>query len=246
MKTLRNIIILAAALLCLPLDAGAQKLHLSGTLQNMHLWRGLQVADGGVLAADASVTFFDESLKIGLWGGTDFTGDYKEFDYYLSWSMAGFSVAVWDIFNFSPDLEFSKDIFNYNKLETSHFIDVTLGYNFDTLLKVPLSLSWSTIVQGRDLNPEKSNMFSTFCYAEYSVLRNEHWKVDLGLGGVFAFNNGSGKTNFYGNDGINQVSLKVTRNFKIKEYNIPIFAHAMWNPDAKNGYLQFGVQLINF
>ena len=75
----------------------AQQLHFSGTLQNMHLWRGLQVADGGVLAADLNVGFLDDGLKVGLWGGSDFTGDYKEFDYYLSYSRAGFTVAVWDI-----------------------------------------------------------------------------------------------------------------------------------------------------
>ncbi len=40
-----------------------QQFHLSGTLQNMHLWRGLQVADGGVLAADVNVGFFNDGLK---------------------------------------------------------------------------------------------------------------------------------------------------------------------------------------
>ena len=89
-----------------------QKFHLSGTLQNMHLWRGLQVADGGVLAADVNVGFLNDGLKVGLWGGTDFTGDYKEFDYYVSYSVAGFTFAVWDIFNYSPELPFSKDIFS--------------------------------------------------------------------------------------------------------------------------------------
>ncbi len=34
----------------------------------MHLWRGLQIADGGVLAADVSMGLFKDRLKIGLWG----------------------------------------------------------------------------------------------------------------------------------------------------------------------------------
>ena len=41
-------------------------MHLNGTLQNMHLWRGLQVADGGVLAADVNVGFLNDGLKVGL------------------------------------------------------------------------------------------------------------------------------------------------------------------------------------
>lgn len=121
-----SMLALAALLLCNA--AYGQKLHFSGTLQNMHLWRGLQVADGGVLAADVNVGFLNDGLKVGLWGGTDFTGDYKEFDYYLSYSVAGFSVALWDIYNYSPELPFSKDIFNYNKFSTSHFLDLSVGY----------------------------------------------------------------------------------------------------------------------
>ena len=92
MKKIKYLLV-AAALMVSSASFG-QQFHLSGTLQNMHLWRGLQIADGGVLAADVSMGLFKDRLKIGLWGGTDFTGDYKEFDYYLSYSASGFTVAV--------------------------------------------------------------------------------------------------------------------------------------------------------
>lgn len=65
MKTLKFWIAPLAALLLSTIVYG-QQLHLSGTLQNMHLWRGLQVADGGVLAADMNIGFFDDALKVGL------------------------------------------------------------------------------------------------------------------------------------------------------------------------------------
>ena len=150
MKTLKHLAVLFAALL-LSASAFGQtaRLHLSGTLQNMHLWRGLQVADGAVLAADLNLGLFDDGLRIGLWGGTDFTGDYKEFDYYVSYSVAGFTFAVWDIFNYSPELPFSKDIFYYNKYSTSHVLEFSVAYNFDTKLNVPLRLYWATIFAGR-------------------------------------------------------------------------------------------------
>ncbi len=226
----------------------AQQLHFSGTLQNMHLWRGLQVADGGVLAADLNVGFLDDGLKVGLWGGSDFTGDYKEFDYYLSYSRAGFTVAVWDIFNFSPELPFSKDIFNYNKYSTTHFLDLSVAYDFDVKLQVPLRLYWATIFAGRDLNVTGDNRYSTYVYAEYSVLRDELWKVDVGLGGTFAFNrdDADGHANFYGHDSIDQISLKATYNLKLGRFEMPVFAHAMWNPDSRNGYLQVGINLFAF
>ncbi|WP_300101091.1 hypothetical protein [uncultured Alistipes sp.] len=239
---------LALAALLLSSTAYGQKLHFSGTLQNMHLWRGLQVADGGVLAADVNVGLLNDRLRVGLWGGTDFTGDYKEFDYYLSYTVAGFSVALWDIYNYSPELPFSKDIFNYNKFSTSHFLDLSVGYNFDTLFEVPLRLNWATIFAGRDLNDAGNNRYSTFVYAEYSVFRDEHWIVDLGLGGTFAFNRDDvdGHANFYGSDGINQISLKTTYKLRIKKFEMPVFAHAMWNPDLRKGYLQVGINLFAF
>lgn len=155
---------------------------------------------------------------------------------------------MWDIFNYSPELPFSKDIFNYNKYSTSHFLDFSVAYNFDTKLNVPLRLYWATIFAGRDLNVAGENMYSTFVSAEYSVYRNEHWIVDVGLGGTFAFNRDDldGDANFYGNDGINQISLRTTYKLKLGRFDMPVFAHAMWNPDLKDGYLQVGINLFAF
>lgn len=249
MKRIKSIAVALIMLVSAP-AAVAQNLNLGVGLQNMHLWRGLQVADGGVISADVNLGLFKDNFKIGLWGGTDITGRYKEFDYYLSYSIAGFSVSVWDIFNYSPGIygsDKSYNIFNYNRNSTIHFIDVSLGYNFDVLLNVPLSVNWSTIIQGRDLNSSGTNMYSTYVYAEYSVFRNEKWKVDLGLGGVFGLNRteADGKSNFYGNDMLNQISLKTSYNLRIKDFTFPLFAHAMWNPDSGNGYLQVGLS-FNF
>ena len=71
---------------------------------------------------------------------------------------------------------------------------------------------------------------------------------DLGLGGTFAFNRDDvdGHANFYGSDGINQISLKTTYKLRIKKFEMPVFAHAMWNPDLRKGYLQVGINLFAF
>lgn len=249
MKTLKHLAALCAALFLTAAAFGqTARMHLNGTLQNMHLWRGQQVADGGVLAADLNVGLLDDKLKVGLWGGTDFTGDYKEFDYYVSYSTAGFTVAVWDIFNYSPALPFSKDIFNYNKHSTGHFLDLSVAYDFDTKFEVPLRLYWATIFAGRDLNQAGRNRYSTYVNAEYSLFRDEHWIVDVGLGGTFAFNRdgADGRANFYGYDGIDQISLRATYKLKLGRFDMPVFAHAMWNPDQRAGYLQVGVNLFAF
>ena len=113
---------------------------------------------------------------------------------------------------------------------------------------MPLRLYWATIFAGRDLNQAGRNRYSTYVNAEYSLFRDEHWIVDVGLGGTFAFNRdgADGGANFYGYDGIDQISLRATYKLKLGRFDMPLFAHAMWNPDQRAGYLQVGVNLFAF
>ena len=43
----------------------------------------------------------DKSLTAGFWGGGSFNGDYKEFDYFVSYAKKGLSLLLWDVNNFS-------------------------------------------------------------------------------------------------------------------------------------------------
>lgn len=42
------------------------QIHFKADIQNMHLWRGIQVADGLVLASDLSITDSKEHFRFGL------------------------------------------------------------------------------------------------------------------------------------------------------------------------------------
>lgn len=44
------------------------QLHLKANLQNMHLWRGMEVTDGMVLTTDLSVSDYDNRFRAGVWG----------------------------------------------------------------------------------------------------------------------------------------------------------------------------------
>ena len=138
------------------------------------------------------MTFANGHLNAGLWGGTNTSGKYKEFDYHVSFMHQGFTLAVWDIFNFSPGASYdNKDFFNYDAHTTGRFLDVTARYNFAALsAKVPLTLSWSTVVFGRDRGlTNDHNIYSTWVYGEYRVWQNKDWAVDSGLCVNFALNN---------------------------------------------------------
>ena len=60
------------------------QIHFHANVANNHLWRGMEVADGMVFTSDISITDKNEYFRIGLWGGTNTSGTYKEFNHYVS------------------------------------------------------------------------------------------------------------------------------------------------------------------
>ena len=80
MKRIVVIVLMMAA--CLG-NAQAQ-LHLKANVQNNHLWRGMEVSDGIVLLTDLSYTMVNDHVTVGLWGGCNSEGSYKEFNHYLN------------------------------------------------------------------------------------------------------------------------------------------------------------------
>lgn len=227
-------------------------MHLEAHLQNMHLWRGMEVTDGFVLTTDLSVTDKKEHFRAGLWGGTNQNGSYKEFDYYLSYTWRRFNIAVWDIYNFSPGAEYNnEEFFNYKSKETGCFIDATLSYTLSE--RYPLHLSWSTILYGRDRDEQNGkNRYSTFIYVEYPVWKSDKWEVSPGMGGAFALSSGkdangySTSRHFYGTSaGIVHLSLVTTYQLFAFKKTFPVTVLALWNPQNNKGFLQIGVRLLS-
>lgn len=225
--------------------ASAQ-LGMNASLCNNHLWRGMEVSDGCVLTADAFYTTHNGLFTIGLWGGTNTEGSYKEFNHHLSFQAGGFKLSLWDTYNFSPGANYNnREYFNYSAHTTGRFLDATASYSFPS--KFPLSVSWSTVVFGRDRNAENTaNKYSTFIYAEYPVCQNHDWRVDAGVGGAFALNRAGGSNHFYGTTGgIVHVSLRLSKTLMVGNYPLPLHAETLWNPQSNKAYFQLGVQLFS-
>lgn len=244
-------IMLSAAMACIGLAASAQKMSLSVGAETAHLWRGYEVANGLITTGD--VSFNAGGFTVGMWGGTGITANevdpknYHEFDYHIGYATKGFSVALWDIYNFANDRNVGgNNIFDYKKGTTGHFIDLQLGYSFDTACNLPLSLNWNTIIAGCDMDGN-DRQFSTYVQAAYAVYRNEHWNVTPSVGGAFKFA-GDSDSNFYGGKHkafFNDLRLTTTYNLKIRNYTLPITGTAMWNPEAKKGFWGLSVNLLS-
>lgn len=235
------------------LGASAQ-IHFNAGLETSHLWRGLEVSSG--VDVTSQFTFSDKAnhFNIGFWGGMQINKDkYKEFDYFASYSIGGFTVALWDIWNFTDAQGDAAKIFNYNCRTTSHFFDLSFQYNFGE--KVPLTLYWSTIIGGKDRgNTDGEAMdtqrYSTFVQASYKVYEDDKFVVTPSVGGNFAFkptmnDEGKKRETFYGNEGgINDVRLNVTYKLKVGNHEMPITGTAMWNPQANRGYYGVAINLL--
>lgn len=215
-------------------------------LKNMHLWRGLQVTNTALGAVDLHLKDKSNSFTAGLWGGAGFTGDYKEFDYYMSYSKSGFTVALWDIYNFSKDATYNnRQVFNYSARDTGHFIDISVAYRFQG--SFPLNISWATVIFGRDRGVlNEKNLYSTYVSMDYPVLRGGIVDVDLGVAGAFALNPEDGTdAHFYAKDaGIVNINVTVSKKLKFGNYTLPVSVMGMFNPANNEANLQIALDIF--
>lgn len=254
MNNYKTIASLAAALLLalLPDMASAQKIHDVEDVETSHLWRGLEVSSGIDVANEFSVSDNKNHFSIGAWGAMQVNGDYKEVDVFARYKTGGLDLELWDIFNFSDSL-YSNDrqykYFNYDAHDTGHFLDLRVVYDFRKVSKIPLTLSWMTVLAGRDRGKlNKQNIYSTYVEAAYRFYDSEKWAVDGSVGCAFALNNYGGNDggHFYGNSaGVNDVRLGVTYKLKIANHPMPVTSQIMWNPEQSKAYFRININLLN-
>jgi hypothetical protein len=214
----------------LPFDLNMQ-------IRNVYIWRGFKVSNSPMTNVNMQFNLTkDKSLTAGFWGAGSFNGEYKEFDYFVSYAKKGLSLSIWDVNNFSdyPD----ANIFSYNPKNTSHFIDVRAGYDFGDAF--PLSVQWTTIILGRDThvksNGDLSNSYSNYTELGYRLWKDGDAEIHAFVGGGFAFGR---QANFYGSKpNIVNTGITLNKNLVIFKYRIPLAATAMFNPEKKYGALQ--------
>jgi hypothetical protein len=242
-------------------------------LKNAHIWRGIDVTHNFLIDGDVRVSDKTNTFAVGLWGATTLTKDFREFNYYTGFYKGGFSLEIWDIFNFSEKNQYgvtnpggynTEKAFDYSAHKTGHFVDLRLGYTFPE--KFPLYLGWSSIVFGRDRawlpgnNPDdykdrrySNSRYSTYVEASYPILKSNIADLTAGIGGAFKFCKAKidGQViegNFYGkSDGIITCTLAASRNFRFSDdYSLPVTLSWVWNFQTSKTYMQVAMQVIQF
>jgi hypothetical protein len=224
----------------------SQDIHSSLQLRNNHLWRGNEVAAGLIYTGDLQLSY--KNIYGGFWSGGNTNATYKEFNNFIGFKAKKLTLELWDIYNFSPGATYNnKEFFNYNAKETGRFWDFRSYYTISE--KVPLTLSWNTVVFGRDRYSDNSeNKYSTFVFGEYPLYNKKGIDVKGRVGYSFALHQEAGaESNFFSSKpGINEVSLILSKDLVFQELKFPIGIWCMWNPVSNDGYLQFSVQLYSF
>jgi hypothetical protein len=212
-------------------------------VRNLYIWRGFRVSNAPISDVDMHYVSKNGSFQGGFWGGAGWNGQYREFDYYLKYTKNGFTAAIWDINNFTDYPNAS--LFNYDIGTTSHFIDVGVGYTF-TKMRLPLTVSWNTIVLGRDFyqkkNGDLANAYSNYVQLDQVLWASDSYNLHVFVAGGFAFGT---KKNFYGNEpNVVNTGFTLNKDLVLFNYHIPISATAMLNPEGKTGALQLIANLF--
>ena len=226
-------------------DTYTDNFNLSLNFQNMHIWHGFVVTPGFMMGSSIEFTLNNEKLTAGLWGGANSTGSYREFSYYMNYTLSPDLLVSLISHNNYSNTE-NPDIFSYNKYTSPNFVDIVFEYSFHDL--VPMSLYWSTILFGNGGDYEindagnVTDSYSNYSEIRYALLHEDDIKLSFFAGSAFSFT--TQKTFYSDSPNIVNAGMRLNYNVEILNQKIPVSTTAFWNPESKIGALKMGISLF--
>lgn len=233
---------------------------LGGDLYSRYIWRGAQL--GGTspsIQPYASLTY--KNLEFGFWSAYSVSAlnTGQEFDIYLSYSFLDemFSVTFTDYF--FPDVTTNYNYFNYAANTTGHVMEGIVSFNGTE--NFPLSLMFAVNFFGDDAarldNDPNSADFNQKIGIQYSNYLELGYTATVGdveltpfVGATLSSpleadaNTGFvGESGFYASKpGVVNAGFSLSKEIKITDnFNLPISASVITNPDAKKVYFALGI-----
>lgn len=208
-------------------------IKLNSNITSRHYWRGIMVSNSANYEGDLVLT--TGNFNFGAWGGYAFNNEYSEFDFHFGYKLSErLSVELWDLYASRDRASIDEyDYFDLRKETTNHLLDASIHFKCGE--KFPLTISWSSLIWGRDLDQHKNQNYSSYLGLDYPVrIRDIKIKFNLGLN-VF-------ENSLYGeHTNIVDLGLTASRNLKVNtELQIPIWAKLAINPEAETANLIVG------
>lgn len=218
-------------------------------IETSHLWRGLVINDGMTATGNIHYALNEsQTFKVGIWGGAGFDGNYREINYYVQYQKNNLSIGLWDLFN-TTGIETPR-VFNYDKLTTTHIIDLRTSYRFPEAfpIRIEADILLYSGLNDRELNDsnEYRSRNSTYVELSYPIIRDQKVNLNVFMGAAFPINGSKHLfTNKIESDfDIVNTGIKATKNIEIFHYKLPVSATAMWNPSNKIARIQLDVNLF--
>jgi hypothetical protein len=232
-KMKKSFVVIMALTLALAANAQEEGLNFSvgADVVSSYVWRGAYQTGFSV---QPGVGLEVSGFSVSAWGSTDlFGGGFKEVDFSVGYSIAGFSVAITDYWWAGEE---AFKYFNYKKT-TEHLWEASVNYTLP-VASFPLSLSLNTFFAGADvLNSDEKRVYSTYIEAglPFSV-KDVGLEVALGLT--------PGESIYAPKASVVNLSLKASKELKITDsFSLPVFGQIIANPRSEGIYFVFGLSL---
>ncbi|MDD4115136.1 MAG: hypothetical protein PHG27_06005 [Massilibacteroides sp.] len=200
-----------------------------------YVWRGIYQTGPSF---QPSINASWKGLSLTAWGSTDFStvdnaGIAKEFDFTLSYSTGGVSLAVTDYW-------WAGEGSRYGDYSGNHFFEGTIGYHFGE--SFPLGITWNTMLgMDGDKDADGDQQYSTYVEAGYDFnVSGVDLTASVGVSPWAGIYHKEGKDGF----ALSTISLKASKSIKITDsFSLPIFAQTIIAPNHDNVFLVFGVTI---
>ncbi|MEI6950077.1 hypothetical protein V9K67_23020 [Paraflavisolibacter sp. H34] len=230
------------------------------SLHNQWYWRGSAIGLSPMVATTISMKT-KSGFAVGSWNGFGLDGVFKDVDLFVSYSAGGFTLALWDIYNFTSPTSGAADpktaptnYFDYRSKTTRHFLDLSASYDFK---KVPLSLFAATIIHGRDrgltaadvpgtYTRSGENRYSTYLKGTYGFKPAEGVSVKPFVSYGFVLNNVD-NTSFWGakSSGVTEAGITVGKSIKITDtWQVGVTGGVVASPMNKSVNGLLGISLF--
>jgi hypothetical protein len=200
-------------------------IEVGADLVSSYVWRGMFQTGAGF---QPTLSLSAYGITMGTWGSTDFSEFAKEVDFYLSYTIKGFSIGL-------SDYWWSGQNAAYFRNRGSHHIEANLSYTFSE--KFPLSLEVNTMLSGdEDKDDFGKKQYSTYISANFPFsFKNIDCETGIGI---------SPRNGMYSNKfDVVAITAKSTKYLQLSpEFTLPVFVELIFSPAQNDAFLVVGLR----
>jgi len=207
----------------------------SADIVSQFIWRGAVAS--ATPNIQPAVGFSANKFSVGTWGSTDFTGNVKEIDVFVGYSIKGLSITLTDYF-----WNTQKKYFDFDNSSTGHIFELGVAYQNE---KFPLNIYAGTMFYGEDKTVFYTNTNTDSLANNYSTYIQLDYTFTILSNNLNVFMGATPFTGMYGKDfAVIHAGFTATKEIKItNNFSLPIFATFAANPQSQNYFAFFGISL---